>query len=149
MSPGFKFNEWEMKGVPIRLEVGMRDIQEKQLTCVRRDTLEKSFIKIDGSFSIVQEMLSDIQCNMLKESSKFLNSNIHNVNSFDEFKEIINSGGFVRCGWNGKKATEKEIKNETNATIRCIPFDQKKSKNLSCIYSNEEAKFEVIFAKAY
>ena len=94
-------------------------------------------------------MLSDIQDNMLAQSSKFLNSNIHSANSFDEFKTIINSGGFVRCGWDGNEATEKEIKKETNATIRCIPFDQKKSHNLSCIYSKDEAKFQVIFAKAY
>ena len=98
---------------------------------------------------IVKEMLSDIQDNMLAQSSKFLNSNIHSANSFDEFKTIIKSGGFVRCGWDGNEATEKEIKKETNATIRCIPFDQKPSQDLLCIYSNEKAKFEVVFAKAY
>ena len=149
MSPGFKFNEWEMKGVPIRLEVGLRDIKEKQLTCVRRDTSEKMFIKIHGSFNIVNKMLTDIQNNMLQQASNFLNSNIHNVNSYDDFKNIINNGGFVRCGWDGNEATEKEIKKETNATIRCIPFDQKPSQDLLCIYSNEKAKFEVVFAKAY
>ena len=85
---------------------------------------------------------------MYQQALSFMNKNIHLVNSYDEFKKIIESGGFVRCGWDGSLKTEQQIKKETGATIRCIPFDEK-PKNLSCVYSKSPAKHEVFFAKAY
>ena len=149
MSPGFKFNEWEIKGVPIRIEVGLRDLSEKQITCVRRDTSEKLFIKIDNAFTNIKNLISEIQNDMLENASNFLNKNISNVNSYENFKAIIDKGGFVKCGWDGMEETEQNIKNDTNATIRCIPFNQEGVAKIKCIFSNKPAKYEVIFAKAY
>ena len=149
MSPGFKFNEWEMKGVPIRIEVGLRDIAAKQITCVRRDTSEKSFIKINEAYKQLIKMILEIQNNMFNQATNYLNSNITVVKSYDDFKAVIHAGGFVKCGWDGDNKTEELIKNETNATIRCIPFDSKVDKKQKCIYSSKPAKYEVVFAKAY
>jgi len=149
MSPGFKFNEWEMKGVPIRIEVGLRDIAAKQITCVRRDTSEKSFIKINEAYKQLTKMILEIQNNMFNQATNYLNSNITVVKSYDDFKAVIHAGGFVKCGWDGDNKTEELIKNETNATIRCIPFDSKVDKKQKCIYSSKPAKYEVVFAKAY
>jgi len=149
MSPGFKFNEWEMKGVPIRIEVGLRDIDGKQITCVRRDTSEKKLIKLNEAYQQIEILISDIQNNMFSQASDFLTSNIVPVKSYNDFKSIINSGGFVKCGWDGNAQTEEHIKNETNATIRCIPFDSKANDKQKCIYTNKPAKYEVVFAKAY
>tara|TARA_B100000029_G_scaffold480622_1_gene528810 strand:- start:979 stop:2454 length:1476 start_codon:yes stop_codon:yes gene_type:complete len=149
MSPGFKFNEWEMKGVPIRIEVGLRDIDGKQITCVRRDTSEKKLIKINEAYQKIEILIADIQNNMFIQASDFLASNITPVKSYNDFKSIINSGGFVKCGWDGSTQTEEHIKNETNATIRCIPFDSKVNEKQKCIYTNKPAKYEVVFAKAY
>ena len=149
ISPGYKFNEWEIKGVPIRIEVGLRDITQKQITCVRRDTSEKLFINIKDAFSNIKKLIADIQNDMLADASNFLNSNIFYVKSYEDFKKTINNGGFVKCGWDGKEETEKNIKNDTNATIRCIPFDQDNVTRIKCIFSNKPAKYEVIFAKAY
>ena len=86
---------------------------------------------------------------MLADASNFLNSNIFYVKSYEDFKKTINNGGFVKCGWDGKEETEKNIKNDTNATIRCIPFNQDNATKIKCIFSNKPAKYEVIFAKAY
>jgi len=149
MSPGFKFNEWEIKGVPIRIEVGLRDLDTNQITCVRRDTSEKKLIEINNAFSEIKILLIKIQNDMLKKASDFLNSNIYEASNYEKFKTIINNGGFVKCGWDGLEKTEQNIKNDTNATIRCIPFNKSKVNNLKCIYSETPAKHEVIFAKAY
>ena len=94
-------------------------------------------------------MILEIQNNMFNRATEYLNSNITVVNSYDDFKAVILTGGFVKCGWDGNNKTEKLIKNETNATIRCIPFDSKVDKKQKCIYSRKAAKYEVIFAKAY
>ena len=149
MSPGFKFNEWEIKGVPIRIEVGLRDLNSNQITCVRRDTSEKKLIEIKNVFSEIKILLIEIQNDMLKKASDFLNSNIYEASNYEKFKTIINNGGFVKCGWDGSEKTEQNIKNDTNATIRCIPFNKSEVNNLKCIYSKTQAKHEVIFAKAY
>ena len=148
-SPGFKFNEWEMKGAPIRLEIGLRDIQKNCATIARRDNGEK--ITID-KIKIADEailMLDDIQKNLFEQALKFREDSTFEVDSYDDFKKIIKeTGGFVRCGWDGNKETEQAIKDETKATIRVIPFDEN-PKDLLCIYSGKPAKHEVIFAKAY
>tara|TARA_B100000029_G_scaffold69019_1_gene61458 strand:- start:1828 stop:3300 length:1473 start_codon:yes stop_codon:yes gene_type:complete len=148
ISPGFKFNEWEMKGVPLRIEVGPRDILNQVLTVVRRDTLEKTTINCDSASESINKILNNIQHNMFEQANSFLNNNIYDVNSYDEFKKIISDGGFVRCGWDGLASTENKIKKDTNATIRCIPFNQTE-KHLKCIFTQNAAQFEVIFAKAY
>ena len=148
-SPGFKFNEWEMKGAPIRLEIGLRDIQKNCATIARRDNGEKitiNKIKIADEATL---MLDDIQKNLFEQALKFREDSTFEVDSYDDFKKIIKeTGGFVRCGWDGNKETEQAIKDETKATIRVIPFDEN-PKDLLCIYSGKPAKHEVIFAKAY
>ncbi len=147
-SPGFKFNDWEMKGAPIRMEIGPRDVENNQVVLVRRDTGEKNSINIDEISEIINKMLSDIHDNLFAEATEFLRANIIKTDSYDEFKKIINNGGFIRCGWDGTSETELKIKEETGATTRVIPFDEN-PKNLKCIYTGKPAKHEVIFAKAY
>ncbi len=147
--PGSKFNHWELKGVPIRIEIGQRDILNKELVLYRRDKNEKSNIKIDDFVNIVKKTLEDIQTNLFLEAKNFQVKNTHNVKNFDEFKTVIeNEGGFIKCGWDGTSETESRIKELTKATIRVIPFEQDIDQ-LKCIYSNKKAKYEVIFAKAY
>ena len=147
--PGSKFNHWELKGVPIRIEIGQRDILNKELVLYRRDKNEKSNIKIDDFVNIVKKTLEDIQTNLFLEAKNFQVKNTHNVKNFDEFKSVIeNEGGFIKCGWDGTSETESRIKELTKATIRVIPFEQDIDQ-LKCIYSNKKAKYEVIFAKAY
>ena len=148
-SPGFKFNEWEMKGAPIRLEIGLRDIGKNCATIARRDNGEKIIINKNEIVNEVLLILDDIQKNLFEQALKFREDSTFKVDSYDELKKIINeTGGFVRCGWDGNKETEQAIKNETKATIRVIPFDEN-PKDLLCIYSGKPAKHEVIFAKAY
>ena len=147
--PGSKFNHWELKGVPIRIEIGQRDILNEELVLYRRDKNEKSNIKIDDFVNIVKKTLRDIQTNLFTEAKNFQVKNTHNVRNFDEFKTVIdNEGGFIKCGWDGTSETESRIKELTKATIRVIPFEQDIDQ-LKCIYSNKKAKYEVIFAKAY
>ena len=147
-SPGFKFNEWEMKGVPLRMEVGPRDVKEGKVVLVKRDDKEKLFMSKNNILDTIQKLLEDIQSDLLNRARDFRDSNTHHVKDYNEFKSVISKGGFVRCGWNGNPETEASIKEETKATIRCIPFNEK-PKGLRCIFSEEEAKHEVIFAKAY
>jgi len=148
ISPGFKFNEWEMKGVPIRIEVGQRDINSNSIFVARRDTNEKKSVDINDGFKKIQKLISDIQDNLFNTAKRFRDDNTFVTNNYSEFKNIVNSGGFVECGWDGKIETEDKIKKETKATIRCIPFNNN-AENLKCIYTQELAKYRVIFAKAY
>ncbi len=147
-SPGFKFNDWEMKGVPIRMEIGPRDIENNQVVLVRRDTGNKTIVQTDDIVEKVLQMLNDIHDNLFAEALDFMKSNIIKTDSYDEFKKIIKDGGFIRCGWDGTSETELKIKEETGATARIIPFDEN-AKNLKCIYTGKPAKHEIIFAKAY
>ncbi|MBC8198104.1 MAG: proline--tRNA ligase [Candidatus Marinimicrobia bacterium] len=148
MSPGFKFNEWEMKGVPIRVEVGARDMENNQVFVARRDTGEKESINLDESGNTIFELLDEIQENMFNQAVKFREENTFQVDNWNDFKSKINQGGFVKCGWDGTEKTEMKIKNETKATIRCIPFDENPN-GLTCIFTGNSAQHEVIFAKAY
>ena len=148
LSPGYKFNEWEMKGVPIRIEVGLRDMEQQKLTLARRDTSEKIIDHIDTLTTKISSLLEDIQENLFNEALDFQTENTLVAKSYEEFKKLIDGGGFIQCGWDGDSKTEEKIKNETNATIRCIPFEQN-IKDLKCIYTSNKAKFNVIFAKAY
>jgi len=147
-TPGYKFNEWEMKGVPIRMEVGLRDIKNEKIVLVRRDNGEKIFLSKNELVNIIPSLLEEIQDSLFAQAKKFRDDNTYLVSSYNEFQSIIKQGGFVRCGWDGTTKTEIQIKNETKATIRCIPFDENPV-GKHCIISDKPAKHEVIFAKAY
>tara|TARA_Y100000590_G_scaffold55201_3_gene57787 strand:+ start:13732 stop:15201 length:1470 start_codon:yes stop_codon:yes gene_type:complete len=148
-SPGFKFNEWEMKGVPLRLEVGPKDVENGNAVLARRDNGEKQVLKKEDLANQVPVLLDTIQVNMLERAKAFRESNTCTVSTYDEFKDvIISKGGFVRCGWDGTEKSEMAIKDDTKATIRLIPFDEN-PEGMTCIYSGKPAKHEVIFAKAY
>ncbi|MDA9991858.1 proline--tRNA ligase [Candidatus Marinimicrobia bacterium] len=147
-SPGFKFNEWELKGVPVRIEIGPRDVESKKLVMARRDNGEKFSISKNELGIKIKTTLEEIQNNLFNQAKEFRNKNTHVIKTYDEFKNIINNGGFVRCGWDGDSETELKIKEETKATIRCIPFNEN-PKGLKCVYSGKTAKHEVIYAKAY
>tara|TARA_B100001029_G_C15062039_1_gene459367 strand:+ start:1960 stop:3432 length:1473 start_codon:yes stop_codon:yes gene_type:complete len=148
VSPGFKFNEWEMKGVPIRIEIGSRDIENKSFVCVRRDVQSKKSISINIEDNYFSSLLDDIQSNLFKQALDFQNENTHIAKNYKEFKSLINKGGFIICFWDGDSNSESKIKEDTKATIRCI-LSSEISKNEKCIYSNKPAKFKVIFAKSY
>jgi len=148
MSPGYKFNEWEMKGVPVRIEVGMRDISDNIIVFSRRDSNTKNQIEIDKIKSYFSNLLDDIQLSLFKQAKNFKEKNTYQTKDYSEFKKLIKSGGFVKCGWDGAENSENMIKKDTKATIRCIPFSQKVD-GIKCIYSNDPAKYEVIFARAY
>ena len=147
-SPGFKYNEWEMKGVPLRMEIGPRDIKDNKVVLVRRDNGEKLFIKKNDALEKTSKILDEIQIGLFEQARDFRDENTHLVTDYDTFKQIIKDGGFVRCGWNGDAGTEAKIKEETKATIRCIPFNES-PEGLTCILTGDVAKHEVIFAKAY
>ena len=148
ISPGFKFNEWELKGVPVRIEIGAKEIESNQLTIFRRDINQKEKTPTNTLTNYIQDMLDQIQQNLFQQADKFRKENTFTVDSYEEFKTVINKGGFVRCGWDGTEITEKHIKDETKATIRCIPFDES-PENKQCIFSGKDALHEAIFAKAY
>ena len=147
-SPGFKFNEWEMKGVPLRMEVGPRDVEKGNVVVARRDSGEKSFLSKEDAVEQIPKLLDDIQTGLFKQARQFRDENTHIVSTYDKFKKVIQKGGFARCGWDGSEKTEATIKDQTKATIRCIPFDEHPD-GLMCIFSGGPAKHEVIFAKAY
>ena len=147
--PGYKFNEHEIKGVPIRLVVGPKDIENSTLEIFRRDKMEKEIIDFGDVESKVDYLLEDIQKCLFEKAKTFTNLNTRKADTFQEFKELINNqGGFVSAHWDGTKETEEKIKRETKATIRLIPMDGVKEKG-NCIYSNKPSYQRVLFAKAY
>ena len=148
-SPGYKFNEWEMKGAPIRLEIGLRDIEKNSTIVARRDNGEKQQVNKNELVVQVPILLDQIQQALFSQALKFRDDNTYSVTSYDEFKDLIKkNSGFIKCGWDGDAKTEQAIKDETKATIRVIPINEN-PKDLLCIYSGKPAKHEVIFAKAY
>ena len=148
-SPGFKFHEWEMKGAPIRLEIGPRDVKEEKAVLVRRDTNEKIFMEKSQLVETIFTLLKEIQNNLFEQARTFRQENTHSVSTYDEFKDILkNKGGFLQCGWDGEKISEAKIKEDTKATIRCI-LTEEKAEGINCVYSGNPAKHIVIFAKAY
>ncbi|MFL3026640.1 MAG: proline--tRNA ligase [Candidatus Neomarinimicrobiota bacterium] len=148
-SPGYKFHEWEMKGAPLRLEIGLRDIEKNSTMVARRDNGEKQAIDKNELAVQIPILLDQIQEALFIQASKFRDDNTYSVTSYDEFKDLIKkNSGFIKCGWDGDPKTEQAIKDETKATIRVIPMDES-PKDLLCIYSGTPAKHEVIFAKAY
>ena len=147
-SPGFKFNEWEMKGVPLRLEVGPRDVKNGNMVVARRDTGDKSFLSKDEAVAQIPDLLEEIQKGLFQQALIFQQENTHKVSTYDELKKVIKEGGFVRCGWDGTDETEARVKEDIKATIRCIPMSEN-PEGLTCVYSGKPAKHEVIYAKAY
>ena len=147
-SPGFKFNKWELKGVPIRLEVGLKEFESNQITLCRRDNKEKQQLSVD-SLKEVQEILVSIQSNMFNDAKSFMEENTCTAEDFNTFSEILSSDNkFIKAYWDGSDETELKIKDETKATIRCI-LEDVDDNTKKCIYSNKPAKHLVIFAKAY
>ena len=148
-SPGFKFHEYELKGVPLRLAVGQRDIENNTFEVARRDTLTKETVAGDQIIAHIEQLLEDIQANIYKKALEYRNTHITEVNSYDEFKELLETkGGFLSAHWDGTPETEERIKEETKATIRCIPLDAKEEAGV-CIYSGKPSTKRVLFAKAY
>jgi len=137
-----------MKGVPVRVEVGPRDMDGETLYCARRDTGEKQSYNIDSAANDLIQLLYEIQENMYNQALEFREKNTYFAENYNEFKSLIDSGGFVRCGWDGDPASEAAIKTDTSATIRCILTD-KNVVGKKCVYSGNHAKYEVIFARAY
>ncbi|MBK6567021.1 MAG: proline--tRNA ligase [Saprospiraceae bacterium] len=147
--PGFKFAEYEMKGVPVRLGIGARDLANHQIEVARRDTKEKENIPLNTVGDHVEQLLLDIQDNLLKRAYDFRKSNTTLVNSYDEFKEVIEKkGGFVLAHWDGTTETELKIKEETKATLRCIPLDAPEESG-KCMVTGKPSSKRVIFARAY
>ncbi|MEQ8908067.1 MAG: proline--tRNA ligase [Vicingaceae bacterium] len=146
--PGWKFAEYELKGVPLRIAMGMRDIEKGSVEVARRDTLEKKFYDRQDIANKVDHLLENIQDNLYRKAIDFREENSHTANDYTEFKQLIKEGGFVYAHWDGTAETEEKIKQETKATIRCIPLDQKQEAG-KCICSGEPSQGRVIFAKAY
>ena len=147
--PGFKFAEHEMKGMPVRLGIGKRDLEKNVVEVARRDTKEKMSIPIDGIEDYVANLLDEIQDNLFERAKAFRAENSHEVKTYDEFKEVLESkGGFIYANWDGTPETEQAIKDETGATIRCIP-DDNHAPTGPCMYSGAEGKYRVLYAKAY
>ncbi len=146
--PGFKFADYEVKGVPVRLAVGQRDLEEGTVEVMRRDTLEKETVKFDGIVDEVERLLDDIQANLLKKAKALRESKTITVDTYDEFKEKIEDGGFILAHWDGTPETEEKIKEETKATIRCIPFEGDKTPGV-CMVTGKPSKQRVLFARSY
>ncbi len=147
-TPGWKFNDWEFRGVPLRLEIGPKEVREIKITFVLRSNLKKEIISLKDFEKQVQKILDGFQKRLLEISKKFTLDNTYRVGSFSEFKEIIEKrGGFIRASWCGSNKCEKQIQEETKATIRCMLNE--KNKSGKCIRCGKKAKFEVLFAKAY
>ena len=146
--PGFKFADYELKGVPVRLALGMRDIENGTVEVMRRDTLEKSEQKIDGIAAYVRDLLEEIQSNIYQKALKRRAEMTRTVETYDEFKEEIENGGFILAHWDGTPETEEKIKNETKATIRCIPLDGDTTPG-KCMVTGKPSAQRVIFARNY
>ena len=147
--PGWKFNEWEMRGVPLRLEIGPRDMAKEQVVLVRRDTGEKQIVKEEKLTETVKNLLIEIQENLFNQAKKFLQENIREASDYSEFKKIIeDKKGIIKAYWCGNRECEDKIKEETKASIRCIPFEENKTSG-KCIYCGKKTSTLVYFARAY
>ena len=147
--PGYKFNDYELKGVPLRIAIGPRDIEKKVVELARRDTLEKKIIPLEGLVDHIQIVLNEIQNNLFTKALNFREEHITEVDNFDEFKSVLSSkGGFLSAHWDGTPETEEAIKKQTKATIRCIPLTEIQSEG-KCVYSGKPSLKRVLFAKAY
>ena len=147
--PGFKFAEWELKGVPVRIAIGPKDLENGTFEIARRDILTKETKPKDGIVTYIKELLDQIQIDLFDRALNYRNTHITEVNSFEEFKEVLESkGGFIAAHWDGTAETEEKIKELTKATIRCIPLDRKEEEG-NCFFSGAKSTGRVLFAKAY
>lgn len=146
--PGFKFNEWEFKGVPVRLAIGPRDLENGTVEVARRDTLEKELLQLADIDQKVIHLLEQIQQNLFQKALDFRTANTFKVDSWDDFKVQIEKGGFIEAHWDGTPETEQKIKDETKATIRLIPLEDSKEGGV-CVYSGSPSKQRVVFARSY
>ncbi len=147
--PGWKFAEYELKGIPVRLALGARDIENNSIEVARRDTLQKEVVSMENIDNYIESLLTDIQSNIYKKAFDFRTQNTYKVDSYDEFKEMIEKrGGFILAHWDGTTETEAKIKEETKATIRCIPLNNSKEEG-KCMVTGKPSNQRVIFARAY
>lgn len=150
LTPGFKFNEWEMKGAPIRIELGPKDVAKQQVVMARRDTKEKMIVPLLEVSGKLSQTLEDVQVELFKRHSAFVTSHTHTVTAFDQFKLLADkTAGFIQSFHCGQEACEAAIKEETKATARVIPFDQPDSSKSTCVRCSQPATYQVLFAKAY
>jgi prolyl-tRNA synthetase len=149
-TPGWKFNEWELRGVPLRLEIGPKDIEKQQVVLARRDTREKSFVPMDGLSGHVENLLKEIQKALFDRAVKFREENTSSADSYDQFKSVMEGRpGFVISPWCESAECEAQIKAETQATIRNMPFTSDKPEGKTCIKCGKPAHVYAWFAKAY
>lgn len=146
--PGFKFADYELKGVPVRLVMGGRDLENNTIEIMRRDTLEKENVSFDGIVERVQTLLDDIQRNLFEKARAYRDAHIFECDNYDEFKERVKDGGFFLCHWDGTAETEAKIKEDTQATIRCVPFDYEQTEGFDMV-SGKPSKHRVIIARSY
>ena len=146
--PGWKFAEYELKGVPVRLAMGARDLENNTVEVARRDTLTKETVSFDGLVGYIQNLLNDVQNNIFQKALDYRASVTREVNSYEEFKVEIEKGGFLLCHWDGTPETEELIKQETKATIRCIPLEGDKTPG-TCMVTGKPSAQRVVFARAY
>ncbi len=147
--PGWKFAEYELRGVPVRLAMGARDLENGTVEVARRDTKEKNTVALEGIVAYIEELLTDIQQNIYKKALAFRESNTYKVDDYEEFKRMLDEkGGFILAHWDGTSETEEKIKEETKATIRCIPFDAPHEEG-KCILTGKPSSQRVLFARAY
>jgi prolyl-tRNA synthetase len=149
-SPGWKFNEWEQKGVPIRMEIGPKDIDQNQVVIVRRDNNKKQAIAISDIGIQIPSILTDIQSELYNQASNFMQNNTYHIDEWEQFKETMDTKpGFVYSFWCGSESCENEIKEITKANIRNIPFEQPSTSNGKCIKCGKNSSQKVLFAKSY
>ncbi|WP_299556270.1 proline--tRNA ligase [Seonamhaeicola sp.] len=149
LRPGAKFAQYELQGVPLRIAIGPKDLEDETVEVARRDTLTKQTVILDRITVVIEDLLEDIQENLYNKALEFRNTHITKVETFDEFKDVLeNKGGFISAHWDGTNETEDKIKGLTKATIRCIPLDAEAEEGV-CIYSGNPSKGRVLFAKAY
>ena len=146
--PGFKFADYELKGVPVRLVLGARDLENGTIEVMRRDTLEKETRAIEGIAQYVEQLLEDIQKNIFEKARQYRDERIYECDNYEEFKEKIKDGGFFLCHWDGTAETEAQIKEETQATIRCVPFAYEQTQGVDMV-SGKPSKCRVIIARSY
>ena len=146
--PGFKFADYELKGVPVRLAMGARDIENGTIELMRRDTLEKETLPFEGIADHVYHLLDDIQANIFDKARRYRDEHVYVCEDYEEFKQRVKDGGFFLCHWDGTEETEAKIKEETQATIRCVPFAYEQTPGIDMV-SGKPAKHRVIIARAY
>ncbi|MFC2812517.1 MAG: proline--tRNA ligase [Prevotella conceptionensis] len=146
--PGFKYADYELKGIPVRIVMGGRDLENNTVEIMRRDTLEKETIGFEGLAEHIVSVLDDMQANIFKKALDYRNAHIYECNDYEEFKERIKDGGFFLCPWDGTEETEARIKEDTQATIRCVPFEFEQTEGVDMV-SGKPAKHRVIIARSY